>query len=110
MSFGNGINDSTPGALIPYIEKDYNIKYAIVSMIFVANAVGFLLAAPMIHAMEAKIGHAKSYLLAMSSFAVGYAIIIPAPPFAVVAITFLLCGFWVGSKSGSEQCFLRLFA
>ena len=105
MSFGNGINDSTPGALIPYIEKDYNIKYAIVSMVFVANAVGFLLAAPMIHAMEAKIGHAKSYLLAMSSFAVGYAIIIPAPPFAVVAITFLLCGFGLAVNLALSNAF-----
>lgn len=28
--FGNGMSDSGPGALIPYMQEDYNIKYAIV--------------------------------------------------------------------------------
>lgn len=36
--FGNGLNDSAPGALIPYIEDWYNIGYAIVSMIWISNA------------------------------------------------------------------------
>ena len=38
--FGNGINDSAPGALIPYIEAWYDIGYAVVSTIWIANAVG----------------------------------------------------------------------
>ena len=36
--FGNGINDSAPGALIPYIEEWYGIGYAVVSMIWMSNA------------------------------------------------------------------------
>ncbi|GAB1193242.1 hypothetical protein APSETT444_002445 [Aspergillus pseudonomiae] len=54
MNFGNGMNDSAPGALIPYLEKDYHIGYAIVSLIFIANAVGFILAAPLTHTIKAK--------------------------------------------------------
>jgi hypothetical protein len=38
--FANGLNDSSPGALIPYIEKWYNIGYAVVSTIWIANAAG----------------------------------------------------------------------
>jgi hypothetical protein len=38
--FANGFNDSSPGALIPYIEKWYNIGYAVVSTIWIANAAG----------------------------------------------------------------------
>ena len=34
----NGLNDSAPGALIPYIEKWYGIGYAVVSTIWIANA------------------------------------------------------------------------
>ncbi|RAL01103.1 uncharacterized protein BO80DRAFT_70260 [Aspergillus ibericus CBS 121593] len=30
MNFGNGMNDSAPGALIPYIEEDYEIGYAVI--------------------------------------------------------------------------------
>ena len=32
MCFANGLNDSAPGALIPYMEKDFNIGYAVVSL------------------------------------------------------------------------------
>ena len=35
---GNGLNDSAPGALIPYIEKWYGIGYAVVSTIWISNA------------------------------------------------------------------------
>lgn len=38
MCFANGLNDSAPGALIPYMEKTYSINYAIVSLIFITNA------------------------------------------------------------------------
>ena len=39
--FVNGMNDSAPGPLIPYIEQWYGIGYAVVSTIWLANAVGF---------------------------------------------------------------------
>lgn len=32
--FGNGMSDSAPGALIPYIEEWYHIGYAVVSLIW----------------------------------------------------------------------------
>ena len=36
--FGNGLNDSAPGALIPYVEDWYGIGYAVVSTIWISNA------------------------------------------------------------------------
>lgn len=45
MNFGNGMNDSAVGALLPYMESHYNIGYATVATIFITNAVGFILAA-----------------------------------------------------------------
>jgi hypothetical protein len=36
--FGNGLNDSAPGALIPHIEDWYGIGYAVVSTIWISNA------------------------------------------------------------------------
>ncbi|OOQ89357.1 putative MFS efflux transporter [Penicillium brasilianum] len=91
--FGNGMNDSAPGALIPYIEKHYGIGYAVVSLIFVTNALGFISAAPVTHAIESKLGRSKSYAFAMSLLVGSYVIIICQPPFPVVVACFFLLGF-----------------
>ncbi|OGE57755.1 hypothetical protein PENARI_c001G01321 [Penicillium arizonense] len=93
MSLGNGMNDSAPGALIPYIEKHYSIGYAIVSLIFVTNAFGFILAAPFTHSIEAKLGRAKSYALALALQVLGYIVIVCEPPFPAVVACFFLLGF-----------------
>lgn len=94
MSFGDWINDSMPGALIPYIgNHTTSATLFIVSLVFVPNSVGFLLAAPITHALEITLGCAKSYAVAMASHIVGYAIIVSQPPFPVSVVTFLLYGF-----------------
>ncbi|KAJ5159999.1 uncharacterized protein N7482_007003 [Penicillium canariense] len=95
INFGNGMNDSVPGALIPYMEKHYGIGYAVVSLIFVTNALGFISAAPVTHAIEHKLGRSKSYALAMSFLIVSYVIIICQPPFPVVVACFFLLGFGI---------------
>ncbi|KAJ6119712.1 hypothetical protein N7523_003992 [Penicillium sp. IBT 18751x] len=95
INFGNGMNDSAPGALIPYIEKHYSIGYAVVSLIFVANALGFISAAPITHTIENKLGRSKSYAFAMSLLAVSYIVIICQPPFPVVVVCFFPLGFGI---------------
>ncbi|MCJ1252382.1 hypothetical protein MMC24_000188 [Lignoscripta atroalba] len=92
MCFGNGLNDSAPGALIPYMEESYKIGYAIVSLIFVTNAIGFISAAPLTHPLEARLGRAKTLALALSFMVIGYAIIVSTPPFPVVVVAFFLTG------------------
>lgn len=93
MGFGNGFNDSAPGALIPYMEKHYSIGYAIVSLIFVTNAVGFLSAAPLTHLLETRLGRSGAYMVAEALMAAGYIIIICTPPYACVVVSFFLIGF-----------------
>lgn len=95
ISLGNGMNDSAPGALIPYMEKHYDIGYAVVSLIFVTNALGFISAAPFAHALEHRLGRWKSYAFAMALLAVSYAIIICQPPFPVVVAMFFFLGFGI---------------
>lgn len=95
ISLGNGMNDSAPGALIPYIEKHYDIGYAVVSLIFVTNALGFISAAPFTHAIEHKLGRWKSYAFAMSLLALSYTIVICQPPFPVVVVMFFFLGFGI---------------
>ncbi|EEP80409.1 predicted protein [Uncinocarpus reesii 1704] len=93
MNFGNGLNDSAPGALIPYMEKEYDIGYAVVSLVFVTNALGFILAAPCTDFLEARLGRARSYALSLSMVAVAHAVMIAKPPFPVVMTCFFFIGF-----------------
>lgn len=92
MYFGNGLNDAAPGALIPYMEVDYSVGYAIVSLIFVSNAVGFILAAFLTESVLQRLGRAKSLMAAEAAIIAGYVIIACTPPFPAVVCAFLLLG------------------
>ena len=92
MCFGNGLNDSAPGALIPYMEKSYNIGYAMVSLIFITNALGFIAAAPSSHWLQAKLGRSRMLVLALGMMIAGYIMIICSPPFPVVVTAFFVTG------------------
>ncbi|KAF7158421.1 hypothetical protein CNMCM5623_003424 [Aspergillus felis] len=105
MNVANGLNDSGPGALIPYIEKDYNIGYAVVSLIFVTNALGFILAAPVTQLFEAKLGRSKSYALSMSLLVAAYVIILFKPPFPAVVASFFLLGFGIALNLALNNVF-----
>lgn len=92
MFFVMGLNDAATGALIPYLEKEYHIGYAIVSLIFVANAAGFISMAPVAQMIEAWAGRAGSYMILTSVMSVGYIAIVCTPPFPVVVFSFYLLG------------------
>ena len=86
-----GLNDSALGALLPYIEKDYSITYTIVSLIFVAVAMGFIGATPFTSALQSKLGRGKMLVLTQALMLTGAAINSRRPPFiAVVAGNFLI--------------------
>lgn len=105
-NFGNGFNDAAPGALIPYMEHDYTIGYAIVSLIFVTNAVGFISAAPLVQAIQIRFGRAKSLVFAQALLIVGYIILVCRPPFpaVVIAFFFLGCGMAINLALNNTFC------
>ncbi|KXT06015.1 hypothetical protein AC579_850 [Pseudocercospora musae] len=91
--FANGMSDSAPGAIIPHIEDWYHIGYAIVSLIWIANAIGFILSAFFNDPIVDKLGRAKSLMLSASLMCAAYVIIACAPPFPVVVVAYLIMGF-----------------
>ncbi|EME40767.1 hypothetical protein DOTSEDRAFT_157675 [Dothistroma septosporum NZE10] len=91
--FGNGMSDSAPGALIPYIERWYNIGYAIVSMVWIANAAGFITAAFVTDATLGKFGRAKTLMGSEAFMIAAYVIISCAPPFPVMVVAYSMMGF-----------------
>ncbi|KFY40866.1 hypothetical protein V495_05208 [Pseudogymnoascus sp. VKM F-4514 (FW-929)] len=93
MNFANGVNDSAPGALIPYLEAAYNVNYAVVSLIFISNALGFIVAAPLTHAIESRLGRARTHQLALSMLALADVALLCAPPFPVIVLSFFFLGF-----------------
>ncbi|KAI4795270.1 MFS general substrate transporter, partial [Aureobasidium sp. EXF-8845] len=90
--FANGINDASAGALIPYMEKEYHIGYAIVSLIFITNAIGFITAAFFTDLTLEKLGRARACMFSETLLIAGYVIMACTPPFPVVVIAFLLLG------------------
>lgn len=105
ISFANGLNDGAAGALIPSIEEHYNIGYAIVSLIFVAQALGFIIAAPFTHALEHRFGRAKTYILAEGFVSLAYVVIICQPPFPLVVAAFLPVGFGIALNLALSNVF-----
>lgn len=91
-----GVNDASAGALIPYVERYYHLGYAVVSLIFVGNALGFILAAPLVNLVESHFGRAKTYIFASTLMSVAYIAIICTPPFPVVVVSFFMLGFAMG--------------
>lgn len=93
--FGIGLYDSAAGALIPYMEKHHSIGYAVVSLVFVGNALGFIAGAPFIDSLRRRVGHAGVLALAQLAMVCGLVPIVcsPATPFAVVVLSFFLIGF-----------------
>ncbi|OTA58445.1 MFS general substrate transporter [Hypoxylon sp. EC38] len=93
QNFLGGLTDSAPGALIPYMETHYNIGYAVVSLIFIGNALGFIMAAPFVDQIRQRLGRAKTIALSQVCMSIGYIPFICAAPFPVVAIAYFLIGF-----------------
>ncbi|KAF9889813.1 hypothetical protein FE257_006903 [Aspergillus nanangensis] len=105
MNLGNGMNDSAPGALLPSLEQDYHINYATVSLIFIANAVGFILAAPLTHTLSTKLGRRNSYILSLGLIALSYVVIACHPPFPAVVVAFCGLGFGMAMNLALNSVF-----
>ncbi|KAF2483117.1 major facilitator superfamily domain-containing protein [Neohortaea acidophila] len=91
--FGDGLNDAAPGALIPYIESDYHIGYAVVSLIWISNAVGFVTAAFFAEYLDTKLKRARCLMLSEVFLIAAYVVIACPVPFPVVVIAYGFLGF-----------------
>ncbi|CAD6448462.1 cbccd8ca-4a3d-4783-a979-c4a14e07b7c4 [Sclerotinia trifoliorum] len=93
LNFGNGLSDAAAGPLIPKMIIAYGIQERLVSLIFITQAIGYISAAFCIDAIRARMGRAKSIMLAEAIMSIGYVMIVTNPPFPVVVVAFLFVGF-----------------
>lgn len=101
-----GINDAATGALIPYLEKEYDIAYGVVSLIFITNAIGFISIVPVCQMIEGKIGRALSCVVAACLMSIGYIALVCAPPFPVVVLSFYFLGSGMGFFLAMTNAFM----
>lgn len=108
--FGNGLSDSAPGALIPYVETFYGIGYAIVSLIWIANAAGFIFAAFVTDLILSRLGRSKTHMLSEAFMASAYVVIASTPPFPVIVVAYFLMGFGNAINLALNNVFLANMA
>ncbi|KAK5988094.1 hypothetical protein PT974_12233 [Cladobotryum mycophilum] len=105
VNFGNALSDSAAGALIPYMEEYYNVGYAVVSLIFVGQALGFVFAAVFLDSLRAKLGRAKLLGLGQFLMACAYIPLVAGAPFGVVIAAFFFVGFGIAINVAMANIF-----
>lgn len=70
----------------------YSIGYAVVSLIFVGNALGFIAGAGLIDTLRERFGRGRAIAFSQLSMVVGYAIIGCTVPFPAIVVAFFLLG------------------
>ncbi|CAE6446569.1 unnamed protein product [Rhizoctonia solani] len=91
--FLSGWNDGSIGPLIPTIQKYYNLTFTVVSILFVSGCLGFMLSAVLNVHLSDRLGFGRVIFLGGICQAVSYMILVPALPFPVMAIAFVINGF-----------------
>ncbi|KAH8110061.1 MFS general substrate transporter [Phellopilus nigrolimitatus] len=104
--FMEGWNDGTNGPLLPAMQHHYNIGFTVVSLIFVANCIGFVSGAVANVRMVQKLGFGTTLVIGASAQAVAYCMQAPAPPFPVFAIAYIFSGFGIALQNSGSLVFV----
>ncbi|PIL23359.1 MFS general substrate transporter [Ganoderma sinense ZZ0214-1] len=101
-----GWNDGTTGPLLPRIQTVYHVNFAVVSLIFVFNCVGFMTAAATNVWLTDRLGFGKVMVLGSAAQVVGYCLESPAPPFPVFVLGYTINGFGMGLQDAGANGFV----
>ncbi|KAK4617672.1 Bypass of stop codon protein 6 [Fulvia fulva] len=109
-----GMNDATYGAIIPYLQTYYNLRYAIVSLVFLSPFVGYTASALLNNAIHLRFGQRGVAFLGPLCHLFAYVINCVHPPFPVLVVSFILAGFgnglldagwnaWIGAMANANE-------
>ncbi|GBE88612.1 MFS general substrate transporter [Sparassis crispa] len=104
--FLEGWNDGTTGPLLPTIQRHYGIGFAIVSLLFVFNTVGFLSGAMVNVYLNDRFGLGKVLVIGAFSQLVGYALMAPGSRFPVMCLAFCFSGFGISLQNAQANGFV----
>lgn len=105
-SASGGFSDAAPGALLPTMEAHYNISYSIVSLIWMANAAGFILIAGFSHKIQPWFGKQWSVTMGCLFSVVAYACIASGGPFPLIVAGFFFSGMGLATVLAQSNVFL----
>ncbi|KAB5583351.1 major facilitator superfamily domain-containing protein [Coniochaeta sp. 2T2.1] len=109
-----GMNDGALGALIPYLETYYDISYTVLSLVFLAPFVGYLLAALSNNLIHHHFGQRGIAFLAPLCRLLGYVGLCLHPPYPALPVIMLFPGFgngledsawnaWIGNMKSANE-------
>ncbi|KAI0000192.1 MFS general substrate transporter [Russula compacta] len=96
-----GWSDGSTGPLLPRIQSVYHVGFAVVSVVFIANCIGFVTGSIANIVMNDKLGFGKVIALGSAVQIVAFSIQASAPPFPVFVIAYAINGF--GASLGDAQ-------
>lgn len=109
-----GLNDGAVGALLPYIEKYYDISYIVLSCMFLASFAGYLSAALANNQVHHRFGQFGVAVMGATGRLIGYIPMMFHPPFAVVPVLMIFPGLgggvedsawnaWIGNMENANE-------
>ncbi|KAI8976584.1 MFS general substrate transporter [Trametes punicea] len=101
-----GWNDGTTGPLLPRIQSVYHVNFAIVSLIFVFNCIGFVAGAAANVWLTDRFGFGTVMVIGSLAQVAGYALEAPAPPFPVFVMGYAVNGFGLSLQDAGANGFV----
>ncbi|KAI0716684.1 MFS general substrate transporter [Earliella scabrosa] len=101
-----GWNDGSTGPLLPRIQNVYHVGFAVVSLIFVFNCIGFLTGAAANVWLTDRLGFGIVMVIGSMAQVVGYALEAPAPPFPVFVLGYAVNGFGLSLQDAGANGFV----
>ncbi|KAF2842433.1 MFS general substrate transporter [Patellaria atrata CBS 101060] len=91
-----GANDAAYGALIPYMERYYDLTYIIISLVFLSPLAGYTLSALLNNTIHLRFGQRGVAIISPICHLISYIVICVHPPYPVLVVIFMLAGFGNG--------------
>lgn len=104
--FVSGANDAAYGALIPYLETYYDLSYLVVSLIFLAPFVGFIVSAATNNWLHLKVGQRWIAFICGASHAICYLMLSQHPPYPVLVFAYVIAGLGNGIGLAAWNSFI----
>ncbi|QPG75143.1 hypothetical protein FOA43_002487 [Brettanomyces nanus] len=109
FAMSGGLSDGAPGALLPRMESYYGINYTVVSLIWISNAIGFIVIAVFSHKLEPILGSRNLQSLGCACLIIMYSMVCSAPAFPVVVVAFFFGGIGLATNYSFQNLFLSRF-
>ncbi|CAL1713982.1 unnamed protein product [Somion occarium] len=101
-----GWNNGTVGPLLPRIQGVYHVGFAVVSLIFVFNAIGFLVASVANVYLSDKLGFGTVMIIGATVQTIGYILDSAASPFPVFVLGYFMSGYGVAILDAGSSGYL----